>query len=592
MARRSPQRRQARGAAPGAPQSRRAAIRPPPGAAAWVWLLAALATLAVYWSTTHFQLLLDDVILFKTSPSLRTLASIPRGFVTDLGAVRKGSTTVQGSFYRPVFLALSTLYYQWVGPGPGGWHVASVALAAVVAALASWFFRRVGLPPLAALLAALVFALHPSHVSSVAWVSGIQEQLAALFVLVALIALLSPVADEHPRRTLAIAVGAFVCALLSKEVSLALLPMVGVWAFVRRGDQPEESRRFARATAWLGGVAVLYLGVRLAVLGAFARPWAEAPGFARAAPSVPLAFVTYVHLLVWPTAFSFFRPERPFWGPFDLPVLVSAAALLALVALAWFGVKRRPLLLLPLAWFVVWLLPVMNFWALYPEWMVTDRYLYLPSLALPWALYVLLPRRAAAPALAAVAVVFALLTVRYAAIFVDAKTFSMAMEKAEPTSSYIVEERARVYLVEGQTAAAEAAYRRALTIDPWDADALWKVGNFERQRGDFAAARLHYRRAALQAPNDSTPFMTLAYAMAKGGQRKQALALLRETEYRWPDRFEPHLLQSLLLADAGDRAGAEQAFAAARRVRPQEPILGQGLDHAIAVLSPGIGLSN
>jgi tetratricopeptide (TPR) repeat protein len=329
----------------------------------------------------------------------------------------------------------------------------------------------------------------------------------------------------------------------------------------------------------------------VAVLGGLVRPLAEAPGFARAVPSLPLAFVTYVHMLLRPTAFSFFRPERPIWGFFDLPTLVSLAILAILAAVAWLGIKKRPELLLPVAWFVIWLLPVMNFWALFPEWMVTDRYLYLPSLALPWALLVLLPRRTWVPTLAVVALVFAFLTVRYAAIFVSPKVFSTAMVEAEPTSSYVIEERARVFLVEGQPGAAESTFRRALALDPWDAYTLWKIGTFERDRGDFAAALVHYRQATVEEPGDSEPYTTLATALARAGQKKKAESVLQEAVYRWPDRFEPRLLQALLFADAGDRPRAEAAFAAARRAHPTEPVLVDGLDKAMATLAPTLGLT-
>src|ERR1700686_5103845 len=73
---------------------------------------AALVPLLVYWPTTGYGFLLDDLVYFQKSPSLSDLASIPRGFVTNLGALRKGVDTVIISYYRPVFLALSTLYYQ------------------------------------------------------------------------------------------------------------------------------------------------------------------------------------------------------------------------------------------------------------------------------------------------------------------------------------------------------------------------------------------------------------------------------------------------------------------------------------------------
>src|SRR5215831_2765201 len=71
-------------------------------------LAAALVPAAVYGPTTGYGFLLDDTVLFQKSASLADLGSIPRGFATDVGALRKGAESVISSFYRPVFLALST----------------------------------------------------------------------------------------------------------------------------------------------------------------------------------------------------------------------------------------------------------------------------------------------------------------------------------------------------------------------------------------------------------------------------------------------------------------------------------------------------
>jgi len=407
--------------------------------------VAAILPLLFYWHTTGFGFLIDDYVLFQKSASLEDLASIPKGFLTDVGALRKGSETVLGSYYRPIFLGISTLYYQMAGGQPFGWHLAAVALAGLIGALAFLLFRRLGAPPLLALLASLVFSLHPAHVSSVAWVSGIQELLAALFVLVSVLVLLRNPGAENDRRAVTASTIAFVLALLSKEVAIGLLPLAALWAFARRGTDPDESRRFGKAAAVFAGVTVLYLGVRIVVLGGLANPWPNAPGFTASIPSVPVAFVAYLRLLVWPDGFSIFRPERPVWGPFDGPVLLALLAVIALAVLSAWAIRRRRELLLPIAWLVVWLLPVLNLWALDPQWMVTDRYLFLPSLALPWFLVLLVPRRFAVVTLSLLAIVFGVLSLRYATIFTDERTFVAAMEKAEPSSPLIFSEKARLY---------------------------------------------------------------------------------------------------------------------------------------------------
>jgi tetratricopeptide (TPR) repeat protein len=450
-------------------------------------------------------------------------------------------------------------------------------------------FQRLGFPPLLSLLAALVFSLHPAHVSSVAWAAGLQELLAAFFLLVALLALLRRPGPEGDRRAIAIATIAFVLALLSKEVAVGLLPLAGVWAFARRGTAPDESRRFGKAAAVFGGVTLLYLGVRVAVFGGLAKPWPHAPGLAASIPSIPIAFVTYLRLLVWPVEFSIFRPERPVWRLLDAPVLFAVLGLIVLAVAAGAAIRKRRELLLPVAWLVVWLLPVLNFWALPPQWMVTDRYLFLPSLALPWLLLLLVPRRFLIPVLSSLMIVFGALSLRYAAIFKDEPTFVAAMEKAEPTSPLIFSRKGKLLLREGKSAAAEEAYSRAVELDPRDADALRELGTLEMQRGDFAAAEAHFRRAIAEEPYASRPFKLLVIALAHAGQTEHAFALMEESAKLWPSDFQVQLMDAAFLALRGERAAAEKAFERAQRLRPGDPALEGGFDSAAARLAPMLG---
>jgi protein O-mannosyl-transferase len=589
---------------------------------------AALVPLLVYWPTTGYGFLLDDFVLYRTSASLNDLGSIPRGFVTDLGALRRGADTVISSYYRPAFLALSTLYHRLAGGEPFAWHAAAVALAALIGALVCWFFLRLGWSPPVALLASLVFSLHPSHVSSVAWASGLQELLAACFVCSALHALLwrrraGGEGGDGDGLPIGLAAAAYALALLSKEVAIGLLPFAAVWALVTAKSEPARSRRLWKATGVLAGVTLLYLAVRVAIFGALALPFPGAPGFRAALPSVPVALVTYLRLLVWPAGFSIFRPERPVYGPFAAPVLLAVGALLVLALAAAWLVKRRRELALPLAWAVVWLLPVLSLWALDPQWMVTDRYLFLPSLALPWLVVSLVslvspvslappasPASAVAPSaqgdrrrerlaivllsllaivlLSLLAIVFAVLAVRYAAIFHDERTFLAAMEKAEPTSPLVFGEKGRLALRDGDLPAARAALTRAVELDPLGPGALIALGDLDLRQGDLAAAELHYRRALVVRPYASRGFKLLAIAESKVGQRAKALTLAAEAARRWPDDFEAQLLHALLLGEAGDRPQAEAAFAAARRLRPTDPAVAGGLDEAMARLLPGL----
>src|SRR2546425_2933384 len=158
---------------PEKPRPARAAPAPPDWSRLGFPAVAALVPFLVYAPTLGHGFLLDDFVLFRTSPSLSDPASIPSGFLTDVGALRKGADTVISSYYRPVFLALSTLYYQLGGGEPFAWHAASTVLAALIGALVCGFLLRLGFAPPIALLGSLVFSLHPSHVSSLAWAAGL-----------------------------------------------------------------------------------------------------------------------------------------------------------------------------------------------------------------------------------------------------------------------------------------------------------------------------------------------------------------------------------------------------------------------------------
>lgn len=556
-------------------------------------LLSALVPLLVFWPTLDFGLLLDDIVLFEKSPTLSDMGSIGEGFLKDVGALRKGTATVNSSYYRPVFLALSTIYHQLSGGDAADWHALCVGLAAVIGALSCFFFSRLGFAPLPALLASLVFSLHPSHVSSVAWASGLQELFAALFALLALLVVLAWSRQESSGPKLVFALLLFYAlALLSKEMAMGLLPFVAGWAFFERRRDPVIAARLGRAAAYLAGVSVLYLIARVAVLGGrLAVPAENAPSFLASLPALPVALFSYVRLLLWPFSFSIFRPERPFHELFSWPVLLSALALGVLAALAVWAVRRRPALLPPLLLFVGFLLPVLNLWVLHPQWMVTDRYLFLPSLALPWVLLLVLPARAVPLGLGALVLVFAPFSWHYAAIFESERTFIAAMEKAEPTSPLIFAEKGRLLAQDGDRAGARAAYLRAVKLDPIAPAALENLGDLALEAGDLAAAEDFYRRALVVRPYASRGFKLVVVALSRSGRQDEARTLVAEAAERWPEDFQVRLLQSALLWLGGRPSEAGAAFEAARTLRPGDPAVAGGMELALRRFLPTIAPS-
>jgi len=207
-----------------------------------LWLALAVAALAfaVYASTLPYGLVYDDKLIL-TSPVTRaplSLASLRAIFTSDFYDTPKGNVEI----YRPLTnatFALNWLVNRWItgdGASALGFHLVTVALHALASALELVFLERLQAPRAVALVAALVFAVHPIHSEAVANVSGRAESLAAALGLTFLIA--------HRARHTAFAALACFGALWSKESAIAFVPI----AVLMDALFPVETAVGARAT--------------------------------------------------------------------------------------------------------------------------------------------------------------------------------------------------------------------------------------------------------------------------------------------------------------------------------------------------------
>src|SRR5690606_28577665 len=111
---------------------------------------------------------------------IRDPASLAEAFTTDLDPKARVFESATTNYLRPLFILLAAAIHDIAGTEPWGWHLVAVTLHGAICAIAFGLLRSCGLSTLSALLATLVFALHPAHVQSVAWVSGLQDLLMAL----------------------------------------------------------------------------------------------------------------------------------------------------------------------------------------------------------------------------------------------------------------------------------------------------------------------------------------------------------------------------------------------------------------------------
>lgn len=367
-----------------------------------------------------------------------------------------------GNYWRPVFtLYLGLNYRLWGLDDTFGWHVMNVLVHALVTALAYGVMRRLGMSRLLAALGAAVFAIHPVHVESVAWVSGAPDPLLGVGALGALFLLLGALRRERPlARTMASIsyVGALLCAVeaqASKEAAI-VLPAIVLVVGLNYGwrSAPLRSRwmRSAALTVPFCVIGAAYLVVRTRLLGYFSQPIDDAPGLTETiltTPAIGAFYLRQAFLPIWigPTyPLRAVGPDQVSLATVYIPLLVMAGAAAAMLWVAWRDRASR----VGLAIWAALLAPALNIAVFYPERIVQDRYLYLPLLGaviIAFAAVRLVAQRvfragedrarhaAAAFALAAM-VPLAVVTVRYNTAWTSFLDIWAWGVKSDPTSAF------------------------------------------------------------------------------------------------------------------------------------------------------------
>src|SRR5881628_637285 len=311
-------------------------------------------------------------------------------------------TTHLGHYIPLTWMTLGLDYLLW-GMNPVGYHLTSLLLhvtnAVVFFFVVRWLLTRALPSPsergyalaVSAGVAALVFAIHPLRVESVAWVTERRDVLSGLFYLVAILLYLRACEGmARGRGWYWLSVAVFVCALLSKSMVVNLpvvLVILDVYPLRRLGGsigwRSEPARRvyvekipFVLLAAAASAIAVM---AQSSVHAVASLAQLSVPGRV-AISTYGLSF--YLWKMVVPVNLSPVYELRPPVNPWATPFLLSYGVVLALTAIALALRRRVPGL--PAAWvaYIVVLLPVLGIFQSGPQ-IAADRYTYLAGLG--WA---------------------------------------------------------------------------------------------------------------------------------------------------------------------------------------------------------------
>lgn len=518
-------------------------------------------------------------------------------YVTDNEHIRRlGWSTVGWAFttfhtgnWHPLTWLSLALDHQLYGLRPYGYHATSLLLHLANGVLVLLVLHRLTGALWRSAAVAALFALHPQHVESVAWVSERKDVLSAFFWLLTMAAYARYVQVPTVRGYLVVVL-AFVLALLSKPMAITLpfvLLLLDYWPLRRLSWTTVREK-----------IPLILLAAGLSASTVVAQRAGGAVGIdpiplgARVANAI-LSYAKYVALTIWPVDLSPWYSHPALEGPpLSVARVVAAAAfLVAITGLAVGGARRRPWTLVGWLWFVGTLVPVVGAIQVGRQGMA-DRYTYLPHvglfLAVVWTAGELplwrrpAARRAATLVALGVLAALGVLTFRQTHVWHDSLGFWRYTATMAPQS--FVAHRALGGLLQYERRLDEGVreFQLAARLRLDQADVYAEIGWLLRRQGKLGAAAAQYRKAVALDDASAEYHEALADVLLRSGRPLGARQHVARALALDPGSAEAHNTRGRLFMTEGQIEAAAAEFRAALRARPGFTDAQRNLNAALA----------
>jgi len=489
-----------------------------------------------YVNTLFNGFVYDDNTQVMNNPYIQSFRYLREIFSTTVWSyigVLRGT-----NYYRPMMTFGYLLAYQFFGPLAYGFHLTNILLHTAVVCVLFLVAEHMFQDRFVAVVAAILFALHPIHTESVAWIAAVTDLELTLFSLLTFWFFLR-VARRGGGRSDGAQIGlvvSFVLALLSKEQALTIPLLATAYEHICRDDRAETTlaQKFLRYhLLWL--LSIAYFAFRVRFFGAFA-PILQRPDltwYQTLLTAVELAG-QYVRKLLWLVqlcAFYVFHKRSSLLDPHVVAGMATLLLYLAALLALW---RRSRLAFFGLIWVPVTLAPVLNARWL-PANVFTERYLYLPSVGFCWAaaegiarLWGLAAsrgtvwRKALAIGLGSLAALcFLRIVVRNRDWHDDIVLYNRTLE-LQPDAWHIRNNLAGAYWLRGNAAAAEREWNEALRLKAENQIVLSNLGLAYSKQKKYPEAIKYFQRALEFDPRLTDGHLHLGEVYLELGQAERA----------------------------------------------------------------------
>jgi protein O-mannosyl-transferase len=494
--------------------------------------IAVFLSALAYVQTLSYDFVYDDIPLVVENSLIKDIKNIPAFFQHE--DVIDGSHT---GYYRPLIPFSYLADYLIWGLNPLGYHLTNIIFHLTVIALLYVFALRVLGTPGGAFCACLFFGLHPLNTEAVAFITGRNNILCAVFILSSILAF-GKYRDTDARRWLVLSLAFFFAGLLCKEFAV-VIPLILVFSdLMNRRLQKADIYRYGSFLIPLGA----YVAMRAAVLGGPLGITLTSADLSQRLYGAVDILVTYVRLSVLPWGQkALYEKQSVSIFRFILEVLFLA---LAAAVLYWQRARKWPVI--GALWFVLFLLPVMNIVPIAGS-PIAERYLYIPlmGMAIVFGGTVSSLQTGAADfrlgaAVVLVLAVFFLLTVTRNPVWKSDEDLYQDMVRTTPGAYKGYYDLGLVRYRQKAFGEAKSLWEKALTVKP-DMMALHNnLGVLYEETGDYERAESHYR-AVLGVRTMAKVYRNLGNVLLKQAKFDEA-----EDAYKHAILLEPKDLEGYL----------------------------------------------
>ncbi len=561
----------------------------------------------------HQPILLDDMdYVFHN-------AGVKQGI--SLATFQWAFLTGEQANWHPLTWLSHALDWQLYGPWATGHFATNVLLHSLNAGLVMLLLFRLTASVWRSLIVALLFALHPMHVESVAWLSQRKELLACFFALLAIWGYVDFVRHQR-KRAYAMLVICFALSLMAKQ-SWVMLPafllLLDYWPLKRiKGaseelpyaqedsdiiqplpDEPSEKWWVLREPSFklVYEKTPVFIIALLACTAAFLAQ--KSGGAVRTLDDVGLGlrlqnglmnYVEFLRKAFWPDPISVYYPL-----PAAIPTIYWGLALAFLIISTWITIALRnktPWVTIGWLWFIIGLLPVVGFVQLSDQ-ATADRYSYMPYLGLFIAVAWFLPftwaeRSATRVALVAGAITIVITCMAWITwLTLDEWTNTRTLFRAAASKTdenhlaYAVLATQDIY--DGRTSQALSNIAIALSLKPDSPRINLAAGRIYLRAGKPDQAIIHLEKVLAANPKSAAAHFEIATAFEAINQPGQALDHLGSTLALSPNNAMAHLRRSKLLIAQRDLDQAEPDARQATMLAPANPEAWSTLGRILAV---------